>query len=90
MAKDSKAAVVSVRLSEEEQQRLRRVAETRGTTVSNLVRSAALREAGEVQEAQAVSVTTSPTSSHVQVEHGIFWDAPDHAFISSGTLSIRI
>ena len=90
MTKDAKAAVVSVRLSPEEQRRLRRIAETRGTTVSDLVRSAALREVGKGQPAESVSVTTSPTSSHVQVQHGIFWDAPDDALVSGATVSLRI
>ena len=90
MAKESKAAVVSVRLSEEDQQRLRRIAETRGTTVSDLVRSAALREAGDEHDAQAMSISTSPTNSYVQVEHGIFWDALDDAYVSGATMNIRI
>lgn len=91
MAKESKAAVVSVRLSEEDQRRLRRIAETRGTTVSDLVRSAALREVSDDGISRAASVTTSPTSSHAQVEHGLFWEGvPDDALISGTTISIRL
>lgn len=80
-------AVVSVRISTNEQDRLRQVAETRGMSVSELVRSAALREAGE-DAAGAITITTSPTSRSSQIEQGIFWDAPPGAEVTGSTITL--
>lgn len=70
-----RGAVVSVRISTADQERLRRIAESRGTSVSDLVRSAALREAG-YSSPQAVTSTTAPASRATEIGRGLIWNVP--------------
>lgn len=81
-----RGAVVSVRISEAEQERLRRIAESRGTSVSDLVRSAALREAGEGRP-QPVTVTMTPTSQPPEIGRGLVWSTPPGAAIDGNTFT---
>ena len=86
MGRDGRHAVVSVRISEADQQRLRRIAEARGTSVSDLVRSAALREVGDARP-QAVTVTTAPAGRASEIGKGLTWDAPLGAQINGNTFT---
>src|SRR5690349_15708538 len=59
MAKESRDAVVSVRISEDDQARLRKLATERGTSVSELVRTVVVREVSEtVTPPRAAGVTS--------------------------------
>lgn len=86
MARDGRGGVVSVRISESDQQRLRRIAETRGTSVSDLVRSAALREVGEVLP-PTVTVTMVPSSQVPEIGRGLIWDVPAGAHVVGNTVT---
>lgn len=79
-------AVVSVRISAADQERLRRIAETRGTSVSDLVRSAALREAG-TDCPQAVTVTMTPASRPPEIGRGLVWNTPPGAEVVGNTFT---
>jgi hypothetical protein len=87
MPKVQRDAVVSVRLSRDEQEKLRGLATERGTTVSELVRSAAVREvagptphAGPGQGARTSSgaepASTTNGTQNPTVNQGMFWDIP--------------
>jgi hypothetical protein len=65
MPKDSRDAVVSVRISHEEQARLRAHAEARGMSVSELLRSAALALANPV-----VADARPPSLGETSTGHG--------------------
>jgi hypothetical protein len=85
--KDSRGLVVSVRISEEEQDKLRAIAKERGTTVSALVRAAAL---GELSESpRAVTETIGPPRN-LDLEHGVAWSGPSGSQIAGNTLTITV
>lgn len=86
LAREGRGAVVSVRITEGEQQRLRRVAEDRQTSVSELVRRAALREV--VGQPKVVTTTSATETQTAQVGRGMFWDAPAGAKVSGNTITI--
>jgi len=71
--------------NEADQERLRRIAETRGTSVSDLVRSAALREAGGRQ--QTVTITMTSASQVPEIGRGLIWDVPPNAKVEGNTLT---
>lgn len=87
MAKEARDAVVSVRISEEDQSRLRRLAAERGTSVSELVRSVVVREVSEppvIPRASGVTSgtatprgTTTATSPSTGLDRGFTWEVPD-------------
>lgn len=86
MAREGRGGVVSVRIPEVDQQRLRQIAANRGTSVSDLVRSAALREAdGAV--AQTATVTVASGSRAPEIGHGLIWETPEGAHIQGGTFT---
>jgi uncharacterized protein (DUF1778 family) len=85
MDRDGRRLVVSVRISDVDQQRLRRMADARGTTISDLVRSAALREAGGDQ--QVVTVTTAPASQTCEIGKGLTWNAAPGAQVNGNTFT---
>jgi hypothetical protein len=85
MDRDGRRAVVSVRISEADQQRLRRIADARGTSVSDLVRSAALREADSGP--QIVTITTAPTSQPCEIGKRLTWNATAGAQIDGNTFT---
>ena len=105
MGKESRDAVVSVRISEEDQARLRELAAARGTSVSDLVRTVVLREVGEVPAVAATVTasgstptlrssrgsTTTSTSQNPSPGHGIFWaQEEDGAVVSGSTITVRV
>jgi hypothetical protein len=85
MDRDGRRTVVSVRISETDQQRLRRIADARGTSVSDLLRSAALREAGGGP--QVVTITTASASQPCEIGRGLTWDAAPGAQIDGNTFT---
>jgi hypothetical protein len=87
VTKDSRGLVVSVRISEEEQEKLRAIAKERGTTVSALVRAAAL---GEVSESPRVVTETIGPPRNVELEHGVAWSGPSGSRTAGNTLTITV
>ncbi len=85
MDRDGRRSVVSVRISDADQQRLRRMADARGTTVSDLVRSAALSEAGG--DRQVVTITTAPAGLMHEIGKGVTWDATPGAQVNGNTFT---
>lgn len=87
MPGDSRDTVISVRITEEAQLRLKEVAAERGTSVSALVRSVVLRE---VQEAPAAAptVTASASSATPRTDHGLYWAEQPGALILGATFTI--
>ena len=83
MARESRGAVVSVRISDDEQSRLRHRADALGITVSELIRSAALAEIRIEDDATQVSTKTLPAA---QVD-GVVWNAPQGAQVAGSTLT---
>lgn len=61
MVRDTRGAVVSVRLSDEQQEQLRRLAEARGTSVSDLIRTFVAEEMKPVARGTTVSATATGT-----------------------------
>jgi Ribbon-helix-helix protein, copG family len=101
-ARESRDAIVSVRISEEEQARLREAAAANRTSVSEFVRSVVLREVGQTPAAPT-TVTSSghnPRSTHgiawstdgsappPNTGRGIIWSAPEGATISGNTITL--
>lgn len=86
MPKDPRDAVISVRISEEDQNRLREVAAERGTSVSALVRSVVLREVAETP-ASAPTVTATSATGTPRTDHGIYWANQPGAVVSGGTIT---
>lgn len=84
MARESRDAVISVRISEDDQARLREVASERGTSVSELVRSVVLRE---VTEQPAPTATVTRTTAP-RPDHGLHWANQEGAVISGGTITL--
>jgi uncharacterized protein (DUF1778 family) len=99
MAKESRDAVISVRISEEDQQRLRALATARGTSVSELVRGIVLREISEpVTAARTVTgtqcrsqrVTTTATTRAPSADEGVFWgEEHGQATVAGATITVR-
>jgi hypothetical protein len=100
MAKEPRGAIVSVRISQDEQVRLRRLADERGVSVSELLRTAALAEIRGPQPSGAA--VTAPTvgdrpSGFVLKETpgvrageaaGVLWDVPDGALVEGNTITL--
>jgi hypothetical protein len=90
MARRQRGTVVSIRITEEEQGRLRELAHARGTSVSELMRSAAMREAEPPARTSGTVSTTASTGRPPEVDKGIFWDVEANVVTPSpGTLIIR-
>jgi uncharacterized protein DUF6290 len=84
-----RGAVVSVRITDDEQARLRDVAKARGTSVSELVRSVVEREMSP-QLPVGAAVSVAPLSQSSLVERGIFWSASEGSTSPTpGTINIR-
>lgn len=77
---------MSVRITDTDQKRLRKLAETRGTSVSEIVRTAAVREASGPRPA-AVTSTQSPTSRTHIVGQGLFWQDVPGAQVCGTTIT---
>jgi hypothetical protein len=89
MAKEPRGAVVSVRISEDEQARLRRIAEAQGKSVSELVRSVVVREVDGTRRSSG-TVTMAPLSRSTAIGEGVFWKPTANGTVTSpGTLTIR-
>jgi hypothetical protein len=89
MVKEPRGAVVSVRISEDEQARLRRLAEAQGKSVSELVRSVVVREVDGTRRSSS-TVTMAPLSRSTAIGEGVFWTPISNGtVISPGTLTIR-
>lgn len=78
VGREARGAVVSVRVSEEEQTRLRKVADSRGTSVSEFVRSVVVREVTPREDQPAV-ITTNTISKATVAGQGVFWQLPEGA-----------
>src|SRR4051812_20480457 len=98
MAKESRDAVISVRISEEDQARLRALATARGTTVSELVRSIVLREVSEPAaatptytstECRGPQGTTTAAARVRSADQGVFWHEPGQATVAGATIIVR-
>jgi Ribbon-helix-helix protein, copG family len=85
MDRDGRRAVVSVRISEADRERLRQIADARGTSVSDLVRSAVLREAGG-EPRVTTSTMVSGGKSH-EIGKGLTWDTMTGTRIDGNTLT---
>jgi hypothetical protein len=100
MAKESRDAVISVRISEEDQARLRALAAARGTSVSELVRSIVLREIGEPASAATTFTstecrgpqgTTTAAARAPSADQGVFWSDQDQGQdrVAGATITVR-
>lgn len=99
MAKESRDAVISVRISEEDQQRLRELAAARGTSVSELVRGIVLREISDPPAAGPTVTaaqcrpqrlpTTGAGTRAPSADQGIFWGEHGHATVAGSTITVR-
>lgn len=85
MGRDGRGAVVSVRITDADQQKLRRLAQERGTSVSEIVRSAAMREAGG--ESSVATVTLAPTSRAPEIGRGLIWEPVPGAHVDRTTIT---
>ncbi|MGI8333498.1 DUF6290 family protein [Actinomadura scrupuli] len=88
MAREPKGAVVSLRLSEDEQERLREIAETRGTSVSEVIRGVVRREFSEPLPIVETETSSSAADSSGQLGTGVFWDAPKGSVVTGNTITI--
>ncbi len=70
--------VVSVRVSTEEQTRLRKFAASRGVSISDYVRSIIAREVSPARGQNTIT-TTGALSRAATAGQGIFWQAPPGA-----------
>jgi len=98
MPKESRDAVISVRISEEDQARLRALAAARGTSVSELVRGIVLREIGDpspaatsypASECRAPRGTNTGATRAPSADQGVFWSDQDRATVSGATITVR-
>lgn len=85
MGKEARGSVVSVRISDDEQSRLRDKAEASGVSVSELIRNAALAQVRMDDDAPVGTTTTAPAG---EINKGVFWNAPEGAEVSGSTLTI--
>jgi len=99
MAKEPRDAVISVRISEDDQARLRALAAARGTSLSELVRSIVLREISEPAppattftsaECRAPRGKTSAAARHPSADQGVFWSDQGAATVAGATITLRI
>ena len=98
MPKESRDAVISVRISEEDQARLRALAAARGTSVSELVRSIVLREISDPAppattytsaECRAPKGSTTAAARHPSADQGVFWSDQGAATVAGATITLR-
>jgi hypothetical protein len=102
MSKEARDAIISVRISEEQQAQLKALAAARGTSVSDLVRSVVVREVSEPMRRSTgrTQATTGPapvegttTSGALTqapgVDQGVFWDDGFQSGISGATITVR-
>lgn len=98
MAKESRDAVISVRISEEDQARLRALAAARGTSVSDLVRSVVLREISEPAAAARTVTSTecrsrsgpaTGTTRAPSADQGVFWGDQGGDTVAGSTITVR-
>ena len=98
MPKESRDAVISVRISEEDQARLRALAAARGTSVSELVRSIVLREISDPAppattytsaECRAPKGSTTAAPRHPSADQGVFWSDQGAATVAGATITLR-
>jgi Ribbon-helix-helix protein, copG family len=100
MAKESRDAVISVRISEEDQARLRALAAARGTSVSELVRSIVLREVSTPEPVTTTHPatdrggprgTTTAAARAPSADQGVFWSEQDRgrATVAGATITLR-
>lgn len=87
MSNQSRGAVISLRISGDEQDRLRRMAEERGTSVSDLVRSLVSESVGP-ELPVGVTVSGTPSTGGSQIEHGVFWTQNDGSTIQGTTITL--
>ena len=87
MAKEPKGAIISIRLSEDEQSHLRDLAIEMGTSVSDVVRGFV---ASGINPTPPVSVNTSTAvTSTNYLDHGVFWTT--QAGVAEGaTLTVTV
>jgi len=89
MAKETRGAIVSVRLSDEEQDRLRAIAEETGTTVSEVIRTLVKRE---TRDPLPSGVTQAPIRDAVLYDGSAStfrWLAGDWEGVSGATITTR-
>ena len=84
MGKEPRGAVVSVRISDDEQVRLRERADALGMTVSELIRSAAL---GEIRMEDTATQVVTKTVPAAQTD-GVVWKAPEGAQVAGSTITL--
>jgi hypothetical protein len=98
MPKESRDAVISVRISEEDQAKLRALATARGTSVSELVRGIMLREVNDPPAAATTFTSTqcrAPKGSTTSVarppsaDQGVFWSDQGQATVAGATITLR-
>jgi hypothetical protein len=89
MPRDGRGAIVSVRLSEEQQDRLRRIAEARGESMSEVIRSYVAAE--NTPSAAGMTISTAPNSVSPQFDTGLItWTTTVSSGESVGTtLTVR-
>jgi hypothetical protein len=98
MPKESRDAVISVRISEEDQAKLRALAAARGTSLSELVRGIVLREVNDPPAVAATFTSTEcrgpqgTTTAAVRAQsagQGVFWSDQGQATVSGATITVR-
>lgn len=82
MGREARGSIVSVRLSEQEQVQLRQIAESRGTSISEVIRSYVAGEMHPTPLGQTASA--QPTNPSVHIEGGVRWQAGTEA-VADGT-----
>jgi len=87
MAKEPRGAILSVRVSDDEQVLLRKMAEDRGTSVSDLVRSFVAREVGVITS-ETITTSTSWTGSAADPQAQPIWFAGEQAVVDGSTVTI--
>ena len=88
MPKETRDAVVSVRMSAEEQERLRLLAESRGGSVSDLIRAYVRQETGERLPRGETAASSSRTATYP--EQGPFWTGPAGAVADGANLTVAV
>jgi hypothetical protein len=82
----TKGAVISLRVSEDEQARLREAAEERGTSVSDLVRAVVLREVNDSPTGGVVASSTATPA--VDGWQGPFWNVAEGVTVAGATVTL--
>lgn len=96
MPKEIRGSIVSVRLSADEQERLREKAESRGVTVSELLRKTALSEIRLDTDTDTTTTTHStPTVGGIVLADGygsprpgVVWSVPEGALAQGANLTL--